>query len=265
MLVHEIHAFTAPGFLGNPAGVCLIPPGLPDRDLQSVAHQMGLSETAFLIPEGPNRFHLRWFTPTTEVALCGHATLASAHWLWESGNASRQEPIEFMTLSGLLVTRPEGPVILMDFPAKPPVFTSLFDELISGLGIKPVFTGRSVFDLMVVVRTEEEVRRFVPDLDAIRQSGVRGLILTAPSGSADYDFVSRFFAPAAGVDEDPVTGSAHCTLGPYWMTLLAKNPVTGLQVSGRGGVVKVRIHGDRVDLIGSAVTAGQRDIEPKAV
>lgn len=262
MIVHEIHAFTAPGYRGNPAGVCLVSSGFTEKDMQSVARQMGLSETAFLVAEGPNRFHLRWFTPTTEVALCGHATLASAHWLWESGNASRQEPIEFMTMSGLLVTRPEGSVILMDFPAKPPVYTSLFDDLMTALKLKPVFTGRSVFDLMVVVKTEAEVRSFVPDLEAIRQSGVRGLILTAPSGSAEYDFVSRFFAPAAGVDEDPVTGSAHCTLGPYWMTLLAKNPVTGLQVSERGGVVKVRIHGDRVDLIGSAITAGQRDIQP---
>jgi PhzF family phenazine biosynthesis protein len=214
---------------------------------------MNVSETAFLLPHEEG-FDLRWFTPTTEVDLCGHATLASAHVLWEDGYLDPVEAARFHTRSGLLTcTRGEG-WIEMDFPAEPAGETEAPEELHEGLGAEPVWVGRNRMDLLVELRDEKQVRSLQPDLHALRKIDVRGIIVTSRGIGAGYDFVSRFFAPRAGVDEDPVTGSAHCALAPYWTERLGREELVGYQVSARGGKVRTRLRGDRALLGGQAVT-----------
>jgi PhzF family phenazine biosynthesis protein len=248
----QIDAFTDRPFAGNPAAVCLLREWREDRWLQSVAAEMNLSETAFLAPESDG-FRLRWFTPALEVDLCGHATLASAHYLWEQGHLEPNEVARFHTRSGLLTAQRKGKWIELDFPALPTEPGAAPAELVDALGAMPSFTGKSRFDYLLEFGTAETVRNLRPDFPRLGNLSVRGVIVTA-RGAAPYDFVSRFFAPAAGINEDPVTGSAHCVLGPYWQSRLGKDAFLAFQASPRGGVIQVRVAGDRVFLSGQAVT-----------
>lgn len=257
--INVIDAFTAEKFRGNPAAVCFLPDQVPDSWMQQVAAELNLSETAFLLPEA-NQWLLRWFTPTTEVALCGHATLASAHALWESGRAAKQDPIHFRTLkSGVLTCRRNGSSIAMDFPVRPATAAAPPDGLQEALGCDLRWCGRSTYDYLVEVANEAVVRGLKPDFRALAELPVRGVIVTATAGG-DYDFVSRFFAPGAGVPEDPVTGSAHCTLAPYWAARLSRNRLRGWQASARGGEVRVELDGDRVQLAGDSVTVWRGEL-----
>lgn len=249
----QIDAFTDRPFAGNPAAVCLLDGPRDDRWCQQVAAEMNLAETAFLTPH-PDGFGLRWFTPTVEVDLCGHATLASAQFLWESGRLPRGSEARFHTRSGLLTASREGDWILLDFPATPVTAAPPPHDLAEALGTEPLFVGRSVFDVFALVADAETVRHLTPDLDRLRQVPARGIIVTAPGDEPGVDFVSRFFGPAVGVPEDPVTGSAHCGLAPFWAERLGRNRLTGFQASKRGGTVRVELRGDRVGLAGQAVT-----------
>jgi PhzF family phenazine biosynthesis protein len=214
---------------------------------------MNLSETAFLHPDG-DCFRLRWLTPTVEIDLCGHATLASAHVLWETKRLRPEHPARFATRSGMLTAVRDGEWIVMDFPALPVVACSAPAGLMAALGVESLRVGRTPVDYLVEVDSEAQVRDLRPDHRALSRLPVRGVIVTAPSDSRDYDFVSRFFEPGSGVAEDPVTGSTHCTLGPYWGERTGKSELVGYQASARGGSVRVTLHGERVHLAGRAVT-----------
>jgi PhzF family phenazine biosynthesis protein len=249
----QVDAFTDRPFSGNPAAVCLLPDPQADDWMQAVAAEMNLSETAFLFPENDG-YRLRWFTPKVEVDLCGHATLASAHILWTEGRVPVDKPINFHTKSGLLTAVRRGELIELDFPWDPPSEASPPADLLPALCVAAKHVGRGKFDLLVEVASEEVVRSVTPNFARLAQIEVRGVIVTARSANPEYDFVSRFFAPWAGINEDPVTGSAHCCLAPYWQAQLGKSEMTAYQASSRGGVVRVRVHGDRVILGGQAVT-----------
>jgi PhzF family phenazine biosynthesis protein len=249
--ITQIDAFTDKPFAGNPAAVCLLPEAREASWMQSVAREMNLSETAFLVRQA-DAFQLRWFTPTVEVDLCGHATLASAHALWEDGHLGPDEQARFDTRSGRLTAERAGDWIEMDFPAKPEEQAAAPEGLAEALGASPKYVGRNVFDYIVELDSEEAVRALRPNLALLAKIPVRGVIVT--SRAADYDFVSRFFAPASGIDEDPVTGSAHCCLGPFWSSRLNKTDFVAYQASARGGVVRVRVEDGRVRLGGQAVT-----------
>jgi len=251
--ITQVDAFTDSPFTGNPAAVCILPEPVADYWMQDVAREMNLSETAFLLAH-EDGYDLRWFTPTTEVDLCGHATLASAHVLWEEGHLDPSRPARFHTRSGLLVAERRGGWIEMDFPAEPAGETPLPPQLAAALGAEPLWVGRNRFDLLVELGDEKEVRTLRPDLAALRSLTVRGIIVTSRAISERFDYVSRFFAPRVGVDEDPVTGSAHCALAPFWSGRLGREALVGYQVSSRGGVVRTRWQGDRVMLGGQAVT-----------
>jgi PhzF family phenazine biosynthesis protein len=251
--IWHIDAFTDRLFSGNPAAVCLLDQEPGAAWMQSVAAEMNLSETAFVRPLSDG-FELHWFTPAVEVDLCGHATLASAHALWEAGVVASHEAIRFHTRSGVLTVLREGGKIALDFPAMPAHECALSQELIDALGAEPVFTGRSQFDEILVFESSATVRSLRPDSRRLARHSSRGVIVTAVSDEPQIDFISRFFAPAVGVDEDPVTGSAHCCLGPYWSERLGKRELVAYQASSCGGVVHVRVAGDRVALGGSAVT-----------
>lgn len=230
--------------------------------MQNVALEMNLSETAFLVKQ-IDGFNLRWFTPACEVDLCGHATLASAHYLWESGALSPEEEARFHTRSGLLTARKDGDWIAMNFPAEPAEPAECPPELFEALGLSPhdAAKKKNRMDYLIAVESEETVRRLQPDFGRLAKIGVRGAIVTSQSNSPDYDFVSRFFAPAVGVNEDPVTGSAHCCLAPYWCGKLGKNTLLGYQASKRGGFVRVEWLGDRVMVGGQAVTVMRGELE----
>ncbi len=249
----QVDAFTDKPFAGNPAAVCLLPGPRDEKWMQDVAREMNLSETAFLYPQQEG-YNLRWFTPAVEVDLCGHATLASAHVLWEIGRLKPTEQARFHTKSGLLTATRRGDWIELDFPATPPKPTTAPAELARALGVTPRSVGQSRFDYLVEAESEQTVRRLKPDFALLATLPIRGLIVTARSGSPPYDFVSRFFAPQSGVPEDPVTGSAHCCLGPFWQTRLGKSEFLAYQASARGGVIRVRVGGERVYLGGQAVT-----------
>jgi PhzF family phenazine biosynthesis protein len=251
--ITQVDSFTERPFAGNPAAVCLLAHPQEEIWMQSIAREMNLSETAFLLRRGDD-FDLRWFTPTVEVDLCGHATLASAHVLWEQGHLGPTEPARFHTRSGLLTAEKKGAWIEMDFPAKPAAPIEHFEKLEAALGVKAKYIGRSHFDYLVEVESEDEVRKLRPDFFVLRTLEARGVIVTSRASGAGYDFVSRFFAPGSGVDEDPVTGSAHCCLGPFWKERLGRDGLTGYQASARGGFVRTRCSGDRVYLSGQAVT-----------
>jgi len=268
--LYQVDAFTDRPFAGNPAAVCLLPAPRSASWMQSVANEMNLSETAFLVPRedaavnlGKAGFDLRWFTPAAEVELCGHATLASAHVLWEAGRLGPAETARFYTLSGLLTAqrragRDGAPGdIELDFPARPVTEVAPPAGLLEAFGgAAPRFVGKSRFDYLLELETEELVRNAAPDFARLRTLPVRGVMITSAgaAGSGRYDFVSRFFAPGVGVDEDPVTGSAHCTLGPYWSERLGKSSFRAFQASARGGELRVEAVGDRVRLGGRAVT-----------
>lgn len=249
----QVDAFTNTPFAGNPAAVCILPEPGEARWMQLVAREMNLAETAFLHRQADG-FNLRWFTPAVEVDLCGHATLASAHVLWEEGHLPPDAPARFHTRSGLLTCARRGDWIQMDFPATPAQPTDAPADLARSLGAQPRFVGKSQFDYLVEVESEEIVRGLAPDLTLLGRIPTRGVIVTSRASSPEYDFVSRFFAPQAGVNEDPVTGSAHCCLGPYWSERLGKNDLNAYQASARGGVVRVQVQGERVILGGQAVT-----------
>jgi PhzF family phenazine biosynthesis protein len=250
--LHLVDAFTSSAFRGNPAGVCL-PDGPADGTwMQQVAAELKHSETAFLFPEGEN-WNLRWFTPAKEVELCGHATLAAASVLWETGRVVRDKAITFTTLSGNLVVRQDEDGISMDFPAEPAATSVPVPGLGRALGVEPLYTGRNRFDILVELPLADDVCSLEPDLVALSAIRARGIIVTAVADLPHFDFVSRFFAPSAGVPEDPVTGSAHCCLAPYWGEKLKKAEMVGFQCSPRGGSVGVTLAGDRVILKGHAV------------
>lgn len=253
--VVQVDAFTDRPFGGNPASVCVLPAAREEAWMRAVAAEMNLAETAFLVREEAGGWHLRWFTPTVEVDLCGHATLASAHVLWQEGHLGAHEEARFRTRSGMLGARREDGLIWLDFPALAPVEAKAPPELLEGLEVgEAVYTGRNRDDWMVALRSEAEVRALRPNLAALGEVACRGVIVTAPSGATACDFVSRFFGPRVGVPEDPVTGSAHTCLGPYWAARLGRSELVGYQASARGGFVRVRVEGERVGLGGSAVT-----------
>lgn len=254
MRLFQVDAFADDVFGGNPAAVCLLGEPAGAGWMQSVAGEMNLSETAFVEP-GVDCYALRWFTPVAEVGLCGHATLASAHILYETGLVGPGEPVRFESVSGPLTAQREDGLLVLDFPARPASPAPVPARVLAALGVTgPVWTGRSEDDLMVVLAREEDVTGLRPDTVALAELDARGVIVTAPASRPGTDFVSRFFAPAVGVAEDPVTGSAHCTLAPYWTDRLGRPDLTGYQVSARGGRVRVRLKGDRVLLAGRAVT-----------
>jgi len=257
----QVDAFADAAFRGNPAAVCLLDEPASAEWMQHVAAEMNLSETAFLVPNndpstgsGQVGWNLRWFTPTTEVDLCGHATLASAHVLWETDRLAPDAPAYFDTRSGKLIATRDGEEITLDFPATPPEPAEAPDGLLDAFRVEPKHVGRSRFDYLIEVADAATVRDLVPDFAALGRVEARGIIVTSRGDGNEADFVSRFFAPAAGVDEDPVTGSAHCCLAPYWSAKLGRADLVGYQASRRGGTVRVHTDGDRVRLSGRAVT-----------
>lgn len=250
--IYQVDAFTPEPFKGNPAAVCLLSKEIDAQWMQHVAAEMNLAETAFVRPAADG-FDLRWFTPTVEVDLCGHATLASAHVLWESGQLPGDEPARFHTRSGLLVCRKRNDWIEMDFPTTPAEPIAPPDGLFQALGISKGTTARSKFDYLVELETPQQVQTLNPDFAMLKRVGMRGVIVTARA-SGEFDYVCRFFGPQSGVDEDPVTGSAHCCLGPWWKDRTGKTDLVGHQISHRGGVVRVKVAGDRTLLLGQAVT-----------
>jgi PhzF family phenazine biosynthesis protein len=251
--ITQVDAFTDVPFRGNPAAVCILAREGSEPWMQQIAMEMNLSETAFLYPE-KDGYRLRWFTPTIEVHLCGHATLASAHVLYEDHLLPKKAEARFYTRSGLLTARQNGSDIELNFPAQPAEPCEAPDGLAEALGVEPVAVGLSGEKYLVEVANEETVRICNPDFNFINALGIRSVIITSRTTDGDYDFVSRFFAPGAGINEDPVTGSAHCVLGPYWSKILNKTEFTAYQASRRGGVMRVRLDSDRVILAGSAVT-----------
>lgn len=259
---NEVHvlivdAFTSERFRGNPAGVVLLENAREAHWMQALASELKHSETAYLVPEGDG-YHLRWFTPVHEVDLCGHATLASAHALWETGRLQPEATARFRTRSGILTARRAGEDwIEMDFPAEPasPVAHGNVPKgMLEALRATPRYIGRNRMDYLLELESETAVRELSPDFHRLAATETRGIIVTAASTTPGFDFVSRFFAPAFGIDEDPATGSAHCCLTPYWSAKLGKKEMTGYQASARGATARVVLRGDRVALIGHAVT-----------
>ncbi|WP_165224462.1 PhzF family phenazine biosynthesis protein [Aquisphaera insulae] len=255
----QVDAFSARPFAGNPAAVCLLDGPADEIRMQHIAAEMNLSETAFVYREaGSGIFRLRWFTPVAEVDLCGHATLATAHALWEGGILDRSDPCLFDTRSGRLEAKREGDWIALDFPSEPCgdeiVDATELDSIRQALGASVQWAGRNRLDLLIELEDERAVRELSPDHRRVARIPVRGVIVTARSADPAFDFVSRFFAPALGIDEDPVCGSAHCCLGPFWAARIGLDDLTGHQVSRRGGVVRTRVRGARTHLLGQAVT-----------
>ena len=252
--ISVVDAFTDTPYTGNPASVCILGAPTTDGWMQSIAREMKHSETAFCIPLGDGRFELRWFTPGGEVDLCGHATLAAAHVLWEEGHVELRRPARFVTKSGELTASPEGRRIELDFPSRPPSPSSAPEGLVDALQVKALWVGRDPDDYLVLLDSEDAVRSCEPDTLALRAIETRGVVITAEASSNDYDFVSRFFAPRFGIDEDSVTGSAHCALAPFWAGRLGKTKMRARQLSSRGGALEVELDGDRVKLRGYCVT-----------
>lgn len=259
LLLHQVDAFTPVPFRGNPAAVLILEKPVSDSFMQLVAAEMNLSETAFVqVKDGP--FGLRWFTPRAEVDLCGHATLASAHVLWETGRVDPADPIRFDTLSGTLEVTRTRDRLEMDFPSEPAEAIAITEAVRAAVSADVVEAGMNRLDYLVVLQSEEAVRNLQPDLDAVARLGSRGMIVTAGAHGSDYDFVSRYFAPQFGIPEDPVTGSTHCCLGPYWGHRLGRNDLTGFQASARGGFVFVTNRGDRVTIGGHAVSTARIEL-----
>jgi predicted PhzF superfamily epimerase YddE/YHI9 len=256
----QIDAFTSEAFAGNPAAVCFLDDRRDDAWMQSVAAEMNLSETAFLLPVD-DRWSLRWFSPSVEIDLCGHATLASAHALWETARLPPQAQATFDTRSGELSAARAGDRIELDFPATPVTPAPAPPGLLEALGAeRGHVVYRNRFDYLVELADEHAVVALALDPGALREVAARGVIVTAPAESHDADFVSRFFAPGSGIDEDPVTGSAHCALAPFWGERFGRTELTGYQASSRGGIVHVRLDGDRVILGGHAITVLRGDL-----
>jgi predicted PhzF superfamily epimerase YddE/YHI9 len=254
-----VDAFTSEPFRGNPAAVCILDGAREASWMQQVAREMNLAETAFVHPRGDG-LELRWFTPAVEIELCGHATLAAAHMLWESGRLPASAAASFQTRSGVLTAVRRGGWIELDFPATPEAPVDPPSGLLDALNVSPKYVGRSRFDYVVELESEDAVRGVQPDFRRLNAVGPRGVIVTSRSAAEDVDFVSRFFAPSAGIDEDPVTGSAHCCLAPFWSTRLRRKEFIAHQISARGGVLRVRLDGDRVKLGGQAVTVWRGEL-----
>jgi len=255
LLLYQVDAFTGEAFSGNPAAVCLLEKEKSDGWMLAVAREMNLSETAFLFPIEQG-YSIRWFTPVTEVDLCGHATLASAHVLWEENLLEKKGKARFFSRSGPLFASCRDHWIELDFPARPAQRTSAPTGLMASLGIssEPLYVGKSEEDYLVELDSERTVRHLKPSFRRLAEFGKGGLIVTARAKSGGYDFVSRYFAPSQGINEDPVTGSAHCTLGPYWQAKLKKERLFAYQASRRGGEMYVTPEEERVFLSGRAVT-----------
>ncbi len=249
----QADAFTHRPFSGNPAAVCLMPEPQDTAWMQQVAAEMNLSETAFLTDQ-KTHYDLRWFTPVSEVDLCGHATLASAHILWEQGKVPISEAIQFKTKSGFLRATRKDQWIEIDLPTDTLLPASPPSHLIQALGVDPIFTGKTRFDYFIEVETEAVLRTIQPDFQLLARVPTRGIIVTCRALTPAYDFVSRFFAPRYGINEDPVTGSSHCALGPFWQARIQKDELRAYQASARGGHLRVRPVQDRVFLSGEAVT-----------
>jgi PhzF family phenazine biosynthesis protein len=264
--LYQVDAFADQPFGGNPAAVVFLMGPQPDHWLQAFAMEMNLSETAYFMRKDDG-FQLRWFTPAFEVDLCGHATLATAHVMWETGLLLPEEEARFFTRSGVLKARKDGDWIGLDFPAEPPVAAPAPKNLARAIGAPIVWSGKNRMDIFLELENEAAVRGLQPDQEALRTLGGRGVIVTALADDPDapYHFVSRFFAPSAGIAEDPVTGSAHCALAPYWGAKLDRAALVGFQASARGGTVKVRTRGNRVELKGKAVTIFQGVVSQSAL
>lgn len=260
----QVDAFTSEPFHGNPAAVCVLRGPADAGWMQRVAAEMNLSETAFLYPEEDETFRLRWFTPAVEVDLCGHATLAGAHVLWSEGHLVPNQQARFHTRSGLLTADRVGDWIELDFPVEAASPCDAPEALLRALGVPAVAVGRNRMDYIVELESEATLRALRPDVGLLARVPTRGVIVTARSDQPEYDFVSRFFGPRVGIDEDPVTGSAHCALAPYWAERLGRTELTGYQASVRGGVVRVRLAGDRVALQGQAVTVLRGELAGQA-
>ncbi len=255
--VYTVDAFTNTPYSGNPAAVCCLEAPANDQWMQDVASEMNLAETAFVYQENDG-YRLRWFTPTVEVDICGHATLASSHILWEQKLASPDKPIRFYTRSGVLTASKIGDRIELDFPADPESTVELTEDLSivlrESLGAEPMYVGKSQRDFLVEVKNETILKEMVPNMSILAQVPMRGYIVTTKSDRPEFDFISRCFYPAVGIPEDSVTGSAHCCLAIFWAKRLGKSEMNGYQASSRGGTVGVKIIGDRVILMGQAVT-----------
>ncbi len=249
--IYQVDAFTAEPFSGNPAAVCLLTGAREEQWMQKVAREMNLSETAFLYKMADG-YNLRWFTPTVEVDLCGHATLAAAYVLFETGRLAKREEARFHTKSGVLKAVKREDWIELDFPAEPVVEAEIPSLICDALNVTPLFCGKNRLDYLVEVGSEKILREITPDNTLLRKLNSRGVIVTSRTDKEGLDFVSRFFAPGVGIDEDPVTGSAHCCLGPYWQMKTGKNEFLAYQASERGGYIKVRVGDDRVYLGGQA-------------
>ena len=250
--ITQVDAFTDKPFGGNPAAVCILPEARDAQWMQNVALEMNLSETAFVVRQ-QDGFDLRWFTPSIEVDLCGHATLASVHVLWEEGALPREQQARFHTRSGLLTADFRDGWIELDFPAKEEKAAEAPPQLTEALGVKPIHVGRNQFDYLVEV-SEAELTAMRPNHSLLKTLPVSGIIATSVSTDPRYDFLSRFFAPGSGIDEDPVTGSAHTALTPYWSKKLGKTQMTARQCSPRGGLLRVTLRGARVIMAGQAIT-----------
>jgi len=247
---YQVDAFTDRLFGGNPAGVCPLEQWLPDETMQKIAMENNLSETAFFVKKGEG-FHIRWFTPKVEVNLCGHATLASAHVIFHDLGFSG-EKISFESRSGLLNVTREGELLILDFPGNKPQRTALPDDFVHSLNITPLQCYRGKEDYLLLYKSQKEIEALIPDFRRLEKTDARAVIVTAPGDKVD--FVSRFFAPRVGVDEDPVTGSAHTVLIPFWAEKLGKTEMNARQLSRRGGIIFCRLNGERVDIGGRAVT-----------
>lgn len=256
---YKIDAFTNEAFKGNPAAVCLLTEEQDAEWMQKVASEMNLSETAFLLPK-ENGYSLRWFTPVAEVDLCGHATLASAHALFEHGTLGDQISVQFFTKSGILTATKQGDWIELNFPSEPPEECECPEYLLNGLGHSVTYCGKNRMDYIVEVESEELVRNLEPNWSELEKVDTRGIVVTARSTGSEFDFVSRAFFPALGISEDPVTGSAHCGLAPYWEKQLNKQDFLAFQASARGGILKVSIKKDRILIGGQAVTVMRGEI-----
>jgi PhzF family phenazine biosynthesis protein len=253
--IYQVDAFTDKPFGGNPAGVCMLESELPAKWMQSFAAEMNLAETAFLLPE-EGGYHLRWFTPKVEVDLCGHATLGASHVLWEQGYLSADKEAHYTSRSGVLTAKKNGAWIALNFPTAEVTPIQAPEDLLPGLHLsKALFIGTDKTDILVELESEEQVRTLEPDIARLSKiSGTRGIIVTSRATTAGYDFISRFFAPAVGINEDPVTGSMHCGLTWYWSGKLGKKDLMSYQASARGGVLRVHLKGPRVEIEGQACT-----------
>ena len=259
--IFQVDAFTDEPFKGNPASVMIVSEDVTSEWMQNIAFEMNLSETAFVIPQN-NGFHIRYFTPAKEVALCGHATLASAHILYSLGLISEKDKIEFKALGGDLTVKKDGSWIVMNFPAFDNQKTDIHTDFESSVGFQPIEMYSSNYNWVIAVaQTEDEILNSNPDFERIKNNGLAHLMITAKSNSNQADFVVRCFAPSLGINEDPVTGSAHCALTPLWSEKLGKTEFNSLQLSKRTGKLKVKLVNGRVEIKGKAVTIFKAEIK----